>query len=111
MSTSKTKRVSGGLVVQTRDASAAGEVLAGKVVTKRAPTTEELHELELAWKVVKHVKSNAIIVARDGRTVGVGAGQMNRLESARIAAWKVASENFESIHNHSAYAELSGSNA
>jgi phosphoribosylaminoimidazolecarboxamide formyltransferase/IMP cyclohydrolase len=56
-----------------------------KTVTERAPSGAELRELELAWKVVKHVKSNAIVVARDGRTVGVGAGQMNRVGAAEIA--------------------------
>jgi phosphoribosylaminoimidazolecarboxamide formyltransferase/IMP cyclohydrolase len=82
------KRVSGGVVVQDRDATAAGEIAAGKVVTKRAPTEEELRALELAWRVCKHVKSNAIVLAREGRTVGVGAGQMSRVESVRIACGK-----------------------
>jgi len=68
------KTVSGGMVIQSADTQDAPPS-EWKTVTKRAPTIEELQELELAWKVVKHVKSNAIIVARDGRTVGVGAGQ------------------------------------
>jgi len=58
------------------------------VVTKRAPTPQELADARFAWTVAKHVKSNAIVYARDGSTAGIGAGQMNRLESARIAAWK-----------------------
>jgi phosphoribosylaminoimidazolecarboxamide formyltransferase/IMP cyclohydrolase len=59
-----------------------------KVVTKRAPSERELADCLFAWTVARHVKSNAIVYARDGATVGIGAGQMNRLESARIAAWK-----------------------
>jgi phosphoribosylaminoimidazolecarboxamide formyltransferase / IMP cyclohydrolase len=59
-----------------------------KVVTKRAPSAAELADLAFAWKVCKHVKSNAIVYARDGVTVGVGAGQMSRVDSARIAARK-----------------------
>ncbi len=78
------KTVSGGMVIQSTDTQ---DVPAAdwKTVTKRLPTAAELKELELAWKVVKHVKSNAIVVAREGRTVGVGAGQMNRVGSAEIA--------------------------
>ena len=78
------KTVSGGILVQSADAAdvAASE---WKTVTKRAPTAAERKELELAWNVVKHVKSNAIVVARDGRTIGVGAGQMNRVGAADIA--------------------------
>jgi phosphoribosylaminoimidazolecarboxamide formyltransferase / IMP cyclohydrolase len=82
------KRVSSGLVVQLRDATAAGEVARGKVVTKRAPTAEELRALDFAWRVCKHVKSNAIVLAREDRTVGVGAGQMSRVESVKIACGK-----------------------
>jgi phosphoribosylaminoimidazolecarboxamide formyltransferase/IMP cyclohydrolase len=82
------KRVGGGLVVQTRDASAAGEVANGRVVSKRAPTPAELTALDFAWKVGKHVKSNSIVLARDGRTVGVGAGQMSRVVSVKIACEK-----------------------
>jgi len=78
------KAVSGGLLVQDVDA---GRVSAGdlKVVSKKQPTREELEELLFAWKVVKHVKSNAIVVTADKCTLGVGAGQMNRVNSARIA--------------------------
>ncbi|APR77458.1 IMP cyclohydrolase [Minicystis rosea] len=82
------KRVGGGIVLQDRDATAAGEVENAKVVTKRAPTEEERRMLAFAWRVCKHVKSNAIVFARDGRTVGVGAGQMSRVESVKIAAGK-----------------------
>ena len=61
-----------------------------KVVTKRAPTDQELADLLFAFSVAKHVKSNAIVYAKDGATVGIGAGQMSRVDSARIAAWKAA---------------------
>src|SRR5438045_6356922 len=59
-----------------------------RVVSKRAPTPEETRALLFAWKVCKHVKSNAIVYARDGQTVGVGAGQMSRVDSAKIGAMK-----------------------
>ena len=58
---------------------------AARVVTQRAPTEEEWRDLLFAWKVVKHVKSNAIVLAREGRTVGIGAGQMNRILPTRMA--------------------------
>ena len=61
-----------------------------KVVTKRQPTPEEKRALLFAWKVCKHVKSNAILYARDGQTVGVGAGQMSRVDSCKIGAMKAA---------------------
>ena len=57
-------------------------------MTRRQPTERELADCLFAWTVAKHVKSNAIVYAKDGATAGIGAGQMNRLESARIAAWK-----------------------
>jgi phosphoribosylaminoimidazolecarboxamide formyltransferase/IMP cyclohydrolase len=81
------KRVNGGLLVQDRDM---GVITAAdlKVVTKRAPTEAEIRDLLFAWKVAKFVKSNAIIYAKDNRTIGVGAGQMSRVNSARIAAIK-----------------------
>jgi phosphoribosylaminoimidazolecarboxamide formyltransferase / IMP cyclohydrolase len=82
------KRVSGGLVVQDRDATAAGEVTRGKVVTRRAPSSDELRSLEFAWRVCKHVKSNAIVLAQGEVTVGVGAGQMSRVVSVQIATEK-----------------------
>ena len=59
-----------------------------KVVSKRPPTAEEMRALLFAWKVCKHVKSNAIVYARDGQSVGVGAGQMSRVDSAKIGAMK-----------------------
>ncbi len=90
------KSIAGGWLVQSRDNSAG--LLAGaaqnaaapdlKVVTKRQPTEAELADCRFAWTVAKHVKSNAIVYAKDSATAGIGAGQMNRLESARIAAWK-----------------------
>ena len=83
------RSVAGGFLAQTRDA---GRVLPQqlKVVTQRAPTEAELADLIFAFRVCKHVKSNAIVYAKDGATVGVGAGQMSRVDSARIAAWKSA---------------------
>ena len=81
------KRVTGGLLVQSRDI---GMITEGdlKVVTKRAPTEQEIHDLIFAWKVAKFVKSNAIVYAKNRQTIGVGAGQMSRVNSARIAAIK-----------------------
>jgi phosphoribosylaminoimidazolecarboxamide formyltransferase/IMP cyclohydrolase len=86
------KRISGGLVVQARDDSGPGEATNGKVVTKRAPSVEELRALEFAWRVCKHVKSNAIVLAKETRTVGVGAGQMSRVVSVQIACEKAGAE-------------------
>ena len=82
------KRVGGGLVVQSRDVTAATEFSAAKVVTTREPTAAERKSLEFAWNVCKHVKSNAIVFAKDLATVGVGAGQMSRVMSVQIAAEK-----------------------
>ena len=81
------KSIAGGYLLQSRDN---GRVAADdlKVVTKRQPTERELADCLFAWTVAKHVKSNAIVYAKGGVTAGIGAGQMNRLESARIAAWK-----------------------
>lgn len=81
------KSIAGGLLVQSRDNGRLTDDML-KVVTKRAPTEQELADCRFAWTVAKHVKSNAIVYAKGGATAGVGAGQMNRLESARIAAWK-----------------------
>ncbi len=81
------KRVNGGLLVQSRDIGMITEADL-KVVTKRAPTEQEIHDLIFAWKVAKFVKSNAIVYAKNRQTVGVGAGQMSRVNSARIAAIK-----------------------
>jgi phosphoribosylaminoimidazolecarboxamide formyltransferase/IMP cyclohydrolase len=88
------RRVSGGLLVQDRDR---GIITRDdlKVVTKRAPTEQELSDLLFAWKVVKYVKSNAIVYCRDACTIGVGAGQMSRVYSARVAALKAADENLQ----------------
>jgi phosphoribosylaminoimidazolecarboxamide formyltransferase/IMP cyclohydrolase len=81
------KTVAGGYLVQTRDnGRIAPDDL--KVVTKRAPTERERADCLFAWTIAKHVKSNAIVYAKDGASAGIGAGQMNRVESARIAAWK-----------------------
>lgn len=81
------KSVAGGLLVQSRD-NAVVDDFELKVVTKRAPTPAELADLKFAFRVAKHVKSNAIVYARNGATVGVGAGQMSRVDSSRIAARK-----------------------
>jgi phosphoribosylaminoimidazolecarboxamide formyltransferase/IMP cyclohydrolase len=81
------KSIAGGYLLQSRDNKRVGPDDL-KVVTKRAPTEQELADCLFAWTVAKHVKSNAIVYAKDGATAGIGAGQMNRLESARIAAWK-----------------------
>ncbi|WP_447589471.1 bifunctional phosphoribosylaminoimidazolecarboxamide formyltransferase/IMP cyclohydrolase [Aquipseudomonas campi] len=81
------KRVNGGLLVQSRDV---GMITADdlKIVTQRAPSEQEVHDLIFAWKVAKFVKSNAIVYAKNRQTIGVGAGQMSRVNSARIAAIK-----------------------
>ena len=88
------KRVNGGILVQDRDQ---GMVTLGDltVVSKRQPTEQELKDLLFCWKVAKFVKSNAIVYARDGMTIGVGAGQMSRVYSAKIAGIKAADENLE----------------
>jgi phosphoribosylaminoimidazolecarboxamide formyltransferase/IMP cyclohydrolase len=81
------KRIGGGLLVQTADvrATAASEL---RVVTRKAPTPAQVDDLLFAWRVAKHVKSNAIVYCADGRTLGIGAGQMSRVDSTRIAAIK-----------------------
>jgi len=81
------KLIAGGILTQDRDNGHVTRDML-RVVTKRAPTEQELADCLFAWTVAKHVKSNAIVYAKDGSTAGIGAGQMNRLESARIAAWK-----------------------
>lgn len=83
------RTVAGGFLVQGRDTLEADD-LELTVATKLAPTEEQMRDLRFAFKVAKHVKSNAIVYAKDGATVGVGAGQMNRLDSSRIAAMKAA---------------------
>ena len=81
----------GGLMVMDSDPRALGlEDLETKVKTKRPPTREELEAMWFAWRVVKHVKSNAIVFASHDRTLGIGAGQMSRVDSCRIAVWKAA---------------------
>ncbi len=82
------KALSGGYLLQSRDDRVALDDL--RVVTKRAPNDQEMQDLLFAFKVCKHVKSNAIVYAKDLATVGVGAGQMSRVNSCRIAAWKAA---------------------
>jgi phosphoribosylaminoimidazolecarboxamide formyltransferase/IMP cyclohydrolase len=86
--------VTGGLLAQTRDDGMVGTD-ALRVVTKRAPTADELADLEFAWRVCRHVKSNAIVFARGGATVGIGAGQTSRVVSTRIAAIKAADAGLE----------------
>jgi phosphoribosylaminoimidazolecarboxamide formyltransferase/IMP cyclohydrolase len=81
------KSIAGGWLVQSRDGGRIGRDDL-KLVTKRVPTEQELADCLFAWTIAKHVKSNAIVYAKGGATAGIGAGQMNRLESARIAAWK-----------------------
>jgi phosphoribosylaminoimidazolecarboxamide formyltransferase/IMP cyclohydrolase len=81
------KSLAGGFLVQSRDRAVVDD-MALKVVSKRQPTTQELADLKFAFKVAKHVKSNAIVYVKDRATVGIGAGQMSRVDSARIAAWK-----------------------
>jgi phosphoribosylaminoimidazolecarboxamide formyltransferase/IMP cyclohydrolase len=83
------RTLAGGLLVQGRDAAVVDDMDL-KVVTRRAPTEREYADLRFAFRVAKHVKSNAIVYARDGATVGIGAGQMSRVDSSRIAAWKAA---------------------
>jgi phosphoribosylaminoimidazolecarboxamide formyltransferase/IMP cyclohydrolase len=81
------RSVAGGFLVQTRDRDTASAA-AAKVISKRAPTAAELADLDFAWRVCKHVKSNAIVFAAGGRTLGIGAGQMSRVDSVRIAVSK-----------------------
>jgi phosphoribosylaminoimidazolecarboxamide formyltransferase / IMP cyclohydrolase len=81
------RRVSGGMLAQTWDATTALPSQ-GKVVTRRSPTASEMQDLEFAWRVAKHVKSNAIVYASGGRTLGIGAGQMSRVDAARLGAQK-----------------------
>jgi phosphoribosylaminoimidazolecarboxamide formyltransferase/IMP cyclohydrolase len=84
------RSVLGGLLVQDRDTATADELgnLEQKVVTERPPTAEEMKAMLFGWRVVKHVKSNAIVYASKDRTLGIGAGQMSRIDASRIAIWK-----------------------
>jgi phosphoribosylaminoimidazolecarboxamide formyltransferase/IMP cyclohydrolase len=95
------KRVGGGLLVQTADtvSIAASEL---KTVTKRKPTARELEDLLFVWRVARFVKSNAIVYGKDGTTLGIGAGQMSRVDSARIAAIKAASAKLDLQHSAAA---------
>ncbi len=88
------KRVSGGLLVQDKDNGRIG-IDDVRIVTKRQPTEQEMNDLLFAWKVAKFVKSNAIVYAKNNRTIGVGAGQMSRVYSAKIASIKAADEGLE----------------
>ncbi len=88
------KRVTGGLLIQDKDMGVITEEEL-KVVTERAPTEEEIQDLLFAWKVGKFIKSNAIVYCKNQRTIGVGAGQMSRVYSAKIASIKAADENLE----------------
>jgi phosphoribosylaminoimidazolecarboxamide formyltransferase/IMP cyclohydrolase len=81
------RTVSGGFLAQARD-NAIVDDMRLEIVTKRPPTERELSDLRFAFRVAKHVKSNAIVYAKEGATVGIGAGQMSRVDSSRIAAWK-----------------------
>jgi phosphoribosylaminoimidazolecarboxamide formyltransferase/IMP cyclohydrolase len=83
------RSVAGGFLAQSRD-NAVVDDMTLRVVTKRAPTPAERADMRFAFRIAKHVKSNAIVYAKDGATVGIGAGQMSRIDSARIAAWKAA---------------------
>ncbi len=79
----------GGIMVMDRDHTALGlDNLESKVVTKRPPTEEEMRAMRFGWRIVKHVKSNAIVYTKSDRTLGIGAGQMSRVDSSRIAVWK-----------------------
>ena len=88
------KRVTGGLLVQDRDL---GQIVEAdlKIVSQRMPTEAEMHDLQFAWKVAKYVKSNAIVYCKGGMTIGVGAGQMSRVYSAKIAGIKASDEGLE----------------
>jgi len=88
------KKVSGGLLVQTSDT---GRITADdlRVVTTKAPTPEQVKDMLFAWTIVKYVKSNAIIFCKDNMTIGIGAGQMSRVYSTRIAAIKAADEGLD----------------
>ena len=86
------KRVNGGLLVQDRDLGSIG-MNDLKIVSKRTPTEQEIRDLLFSWKVAKFVKSNAIVYAKNEQTIGVGAGQMSRVYSAKIAGIKAADEN------------------
>jgi phosphoribosylaminoimidazolecarboxamide formyltransferase/IMP cyclohydrolase len=85
------KRILGGILVQQPDLGEIKDNDELRTVTKRAPTAPEMHTMRFAWKVAKHVKSNAIVFAKDGATLGVGAGQMSRVDSVKLAVMKAQS--------------------
>ena len=89
-------QVDGGLLVQDRD-RIVPEREAMEIVTKREPTEEEWADLLFAWRVCRHVKSNAIVLARDGATVGIGAGQMSRVDSVRLAVEKCRLDSLQGV--------------
>ena len=88
------KRINGGLLVQDRDLGMVG-IDDLQVVTEKKPTEDQLRDLLFAWKVAKFVKSNAIVYVKNSMTIGVGAGQMSRVYSAKVAGIKAADENLE----------------
>ncbi|MGB6979060.1 MAG: bifunctional phosphoribosylaminoimidazolecarboxamide formyltransferase/IMP cyclohydrolase, partial [Candidatus Acidiferrales bacterium] len=90
------KRISGGVLVQEKDRHELGESEL-KVASQRAPTEAERRDLLFGWKVCKHVKSNAIVFVRGGQTLGVGAGQMSRVDSVKIAVMKAANANLSLV--------------
>src|SRR5262249_6067803 len=90
------RRVDGGLLVQTRDLGG-DDFAKAKVVTKRAPTETEMADLRFAWLVCKHVKSNAIVLAKGSTVVGVGAGQMSRVDSVHLAVRKAGERSKGSV--------------
>jgi phosphoribosylaminoimidazolecarboxamide formyltransferase/IMP cyclohydrolase len=101
------RRLGGGLAAMSADPGVDGEIARARVVTKRAPTSDELAALDFAWRVTKHVKSNAIVLAKShagiARTVGVGAGQMSRVVSVEIALKKAGSEAIGSVLGSDAF--------
>ena len=82
------KKVVGGMLIQDKDSTSDEDFDEFKVATKREPTEQELQDLIFAWKVCKHVKSNSIVFARNGQTTGIGAGQMSRVDSVKLATMK-----------------------
>jgi phosphoribosylaminoimidazolecarboxamide formyltransferase/IMP cyclohydrolase len=98
----KLTSVEGGVLIQEDDTKQITEADL-EVVTDRKPTREEIQQLLFAWKVVKHVKSNAIVLVKDSMTIGVGAGQMNRVGSARIAIEQAGDKSFRSVLASDAY--------
>ena len=96
------RRVSAGLLVQTRQFPSLSEK-GLKVVTKRKPTKEEIKDLMFAWKVTKHVKSNSVVFAKNETTVGIGAGQMSRVDAIDLVSIKPESNTKNSVMSSDAY--------